>query len=293
MERGYSTGKGEQSIAQQLSQESYTLIVLAPSDLLLAENGKETVDNNGKWNVLFQAVVVGVFNGVEPFGGLVAGGGDWGGEMLKPTVALGTMPMLHAFGDLYHHAGLKGYGVFAPLLIPAAATDADEYLTKTMVNMPVVAASGLECNVGERHSGLLSLAKVGRMYGRKKTLTYEILGIGGVRLALWPRACGGIGSETLLRETAFNKIEAEFGNCISTDAKIDGTTPVGFQLRLGTTNTHQCADGYNLTVGRRENSAGKNVSKKVGFEVVVGLGAEHEIEWLTCETGLEVGTCLH
>ena len=51
VERGYSTGKGEQSIAQQLSQESYTLIVLAPSDLLLAENGKETVDNNGKWNV--------------------------------------------------------------------------------------------------------------------------------------------------------------------------------------------------------------------------------------------------
>ena len=38
------TGRGDLGTARKL-------IVLAPSDLLLAENGKETVDNNGKWNV--------------------------------------------------------------------------------------------------------------------------------------------------------------------------------------------------------------------------------------------------
>ena len=46
-----STGQGETSIAQQLSQESSSLIVMAPSDLLSSENGGETVLNNGKWNV--------------------------------------------------------------------------------------------------------------------------------------------------------------------------------------------------------------------------------------------------
>ena len=69
------------------------------------------------------------------------------GEVLHPAVLGGTVPMLHAFGDSDGDAGLQLHSGFAPLLLPAATADADEYLGGTVVDVPVVAAAGLEADV--------------------------------------------------------------------------------------------------------------------------------------------------
>ena len=65
-------------------------------------------------------------------------------KMLHPAVFPGSVPMLYSFRDLDDDAWLEFYGGFAPFLVPSAAGNADEDLNRTVVNMPVVSAAGLE-----------------------------------------------------------------------------------------------------------------------------------------------------
>lgn len=62
-----STGKGENSIAQQLSKNTNgDLLIFAPSDDdLLGRN--EKVDNNGVWNVFYKGELLGTYNGNTDF----------------------------------------------------------------------------------------------------------------------------------------------------------------------------------------------------------------------------------
>ena len=55
--------------------------------------------------------------------------------------------MLGAGGDGNHRAGLQLHRFFAPFLVPTAAVDAGEHLHGVVVDMPVVAAAGLEGDV--------------------------------------------------------------------------------------------------------------------------------------------------
>ncbi len=62
-----STGKGENSIAQQLSKNTKgDLLIFAPSDDdLLGKN--EKVDNSGVWNVFYKGELLGTYNGNTDF----------------------------------------------------------------------------------------------------------------------------------------------------------------------------------------------------------------------------------
>ena len=55
--------------------------------------------------------------------------------------------MLHLGGDGDDGAGIHRDGFLAPLLIPAATADADEHLYCPVVDVPIVAATGLEGDV--------------------------------------------------------------------------------------------------------------------------------------------------
>ena len=84
------------------------------------------------------------------------------------------MPVFDTFGDGDDRSGCERDGRFVPLLIPTATADADEYLHGAMVDMPVVAATRFEGDVGDA------------VVGMKETVADEILRIGGVRVSLRP-----------------------------------------------------------------------------------------------------------
>ena len=49
-------------------------------------------------------------------------------QMLKPRILGGTVPMLHTFGNLNHHARFQLHRFLAPFLIPAATGNTNEHL---------------------------------------------------------------------------------------------------------------------------------------------------------------------
>ena len=64
------------------------------------------------------------------------------------------MPVLDAFGNVHHIAGMKLAGFLTQFLVPAATADADQYLTAAlagMMDMPVVPAAGLKGDIEDRH----------------------------------------------------------------------------------------------------------------------------------------------
>ena len=70
----------------------------------------------------------------------------------KPAVGGCPMPVFHIGGDVDYGAGQNLYSGFPFFLIPAAAGHSHEHLASAMggfVDMPVVAASRLECHIGK------------------------------------------------------------------------------------------------------------------------------------------------
>ncbi len=121
--------------------------------------------------------------------------------MLEPRALCSSVPMLNAFGDVDDVACVETNGRFAPFLIDAFATDADEYLMCSVMDVPVVAATRFECHVGITLNGLLALGNVLWLDRREVTVACEILSVSIVRVALWPRACTGVRCSVALRET--------------------------------------------------------------------------------------------
>ena len=108
----------------------------------------------GKLNisVLRQFVVLFVAHRFKPFVGRVFAR-HFHGDVRKPAVFFGAVPVFHTDGDFHAVARFKGAGFFAPLLIPAFAGDAQQNLSAALVgvvDVPVVAAARLECHVGEK-----------------------------------------------------------------------------------------------------------------------------------------------
>ena len=125
-----------------------------------------------------ESVVLVVAHWLEPFvAHIIARNGH--GQMRKPAVACGTMPVLHLGRYVHHVAGQQQAGGLAPLLIPATAGHTHE-LTAALVgvvDVPVVAASRLERDV-----------VYGYLLGRdgsEVALPDEILGIGRMWARLW------------------------------------------------------------------------------------------------------------
>lgn len=61
-----STGKGENPVAQQLSENVAELLIFAPSEDALLGND-ETIVNNGMWNVFYKGELLGSYNGDTDF----------------------------------------------------------------------------------------------------------------------------------------------------------------------------------------------------------------------------------
>lgn len=98
--------------------------------------------------------------------------------MGKPAVAGSTVPVLDVGRDMDHRARQNLYGSLTFLLILAAACDAYQHLTAALgglMDVPVVAAGRLECNVGK---GNLRITHAGKI-----ALAGEIAGIGSVGFA--------------------------------------------------------------------------------------------------------------
>ena len=87
-------------------------------------------------------------------------------QMLHPAVFLSAMPVLHAFGYFNDDTGLEFDGRFIPLLVPSTAGDTDQNLHGTVMNVPIIAASGCEGHV------VVTATQVCQV-----TLTGEILGV--------------------------------------------------------------------------------------------------------------------
>ena len=66
-------------------------------------------------------------------------GRNGNGNVLKPTVGGSSMPMFYFGRNVHYVAGFERTCRLAPLLIPAAATYADEDLSAFVVYVPVVA----------------------------------------------------------------------------------------------------------------------------------------------------------
>ena len=96
-------------------------------------------------------------------------------EVLQPRISGSTVPMLDAFGDGDDRAGCERHSRFAPFLIPAATTDANEHLYCAVVYMPVVTAARLKGHI--RNATCIGL---------QVAVTHKILRVSGVRLSLWP-----------------------------------------------------------------------------------------------------------
>lgn len=75
------------------------------------------------------------------------------GEVAKPRVGLGAMPVLLACRDDNDRAGFEAYGFLSFGLVPAAAGSAQQNLPAALrgvVDVPVVPASWLERHVANR-----------------------------------------------------------------------------------------------------------------------------------------------
>ena len=95
------------------------------------------------------------------------------GKVLHPAVGGGAVPVFHTFGNGDGNAWLELHGLLAPLLIPTAATHAQEHLLSAMMDVPVVAATGLECHVAKAD---------GRVQYGQIALPDEVLGKSSIRL---------------------------------------------------------------------------------------------------------------
>ncbi len=93
--------------------------------------------------------IIRIGNGLKP-GVLVGLRIALDSEMSKPAVGRRTMPVIDIRGDFDHISGQKFPSLSAALLIEADAADRNQKLSAGMT-MPVVAASWLECDIGDRH----------------------------------------------------------------------------------------------------------------------------------------------
>ena len=94
------------------------------------------------------------------------------------------MPVLYTFRYVNDITGLKLNGRLSPLLIPTSAADADENLPGSVMDMPVVAASRLECYIVHRKGRGFSRVEILRGERREETFSGEKLSKTRVRLTL-------------------------------------------------------------------------------------------------------------
>ena len=80
------------------------------------------------------------------------------GQVLHPAVGGGSMPVLHSFRNLNNGARNKLHGRFAPFLIPASASDADQHLNLFVMYVPVVSAARFESYIGQATVQLSQIA---------------------------------------------------------------------------------------------------------------------------------------
>ena len=97
-------------------------------------------------------------------------------QMLEPGATLGTVPMLHFGRNGDDGAGSHLLRLLAPFMIPAMTGNADEHLHLLVVDVPIVAATGLE---GDIHHTATDICQI--------TLTNEILAV-RIMLTLGPLA---------------------------------------------------------------------------------------------------------
>ena len=110
--------------------------------------------------------------------------------MLKPRIFLCSVPVFHAFRNVNNISRPECNSRFPPFLIPPFPRNADEYLTRPVVDMPVVATPGLKCYVVHRQNTLFPLSEV---LGRKRceiTVSYKIPCIGSISRAFRKRQFG-------------------------------------------------------------------------------------------------------
>lgn len=82
------------------------------------------------------------------------------GDVLEPTVLLRSVPVFYAFGNVNDVTGLKFDCRFAPFLIPALSADTNQNLVRSVVDVSVVPASGLEGDIAVALDSGLFLRKI-------------------------------------------------------------------------------------------------------------------------------------
>ncbi len=92
--------------------------------------------------------------------------------MLHPAIFLSTMPVLHTFRYFNDDTGFEFDGGFIPFLIPSTAGYTEQNLNGTVMNVPIVSASGFKGHV------VVTATQVCQV-----TLPGEILGVGIVGLS--------------------------------------------------------------------------------------------------------------
>ena len=126
--------------------------------------------------MLFNLVILLIAHSLQPLvGGVLAR--YFKGEVGKPAVFCGTMPMLHVGRNMDDCAWENLLRRLAFFLIPATSGYANQHLSATtcgVVCVPVVAATWLEGNIEERYLTVGYLCQI--------TVALEVLGISGVRL---------------------------------------------------------------------------------------------------------------
>ena len=209
------------------------------------------------------------------------------------------MPVLYALGNSDNSAGLHLDRRFAPLLIPAATINTDEHLHRLVMNVPVVAACRLKCHidrasiVGIQRSDITVADKVlciisievatGPSAISGTTVSHILTIDGGNRLAGTP----SLGASHMSGKHLWNGMQFLVG-----DTHIAGTTHVSHQLRFTTLQRRDGTDGHDLTLGLAKDVAGKDVTKQVSLEVIVGLRSEVIVKGLARESRLYFGTSL-
>ena len=203
--------------------------------------------------------------------------------------------MLGAGGDGDHHAGRQLHGSLAPFLIPSATADADQHLDGVVVNVPVVAAAGLEGDVAEAADGVEhgEVALPDEVFGVGIVGLAQRIGRGrhGLRLPFdggYGRlATLAFGRKSILRQRMHDTVQLFVG-----DAHVERTAHVGLQLRHHALEAAEGADSHQLAVGMGQQVAGEDVAEKVCLEVVVLGWAEIVVERLAAELGLHLGALL-
>ncbi len=200
--------------------------------------------------------------------------------------------MLHPFRDVDDIAGMEGHRRLAPFLIPPFARHADEDLACAMVDVPVVAASGLKRDVGHGKRGLLAALQILRDERSQVTPAGEILGVCRVGLTLGPGSCRGIGGIVALRQSLLAEITHQLGHLFRRIAHAHGALLMGSQLRGHALEGSQGGNGHYLAVGGRELVAGENVAEEMRLQIVVVLRTESIVEGAATHLGLRFGSHL-